>query len=187
MEFSAANGLDALLRTSRAIDRFSEYAARVANWLVLISSLVCAGNATFRYLFSYSSNAWLEIQWYMFGAMVFFGASYTLRVNGHVRVDILYSHMSERTRLWVDALGFAFILFPASLYLMVISFYFFWSSFLISEMSSNAGGLPLWPIKAVLPAGFAMLALQALAELGKRIAALNGRIALDTHYEKPLQ
>ena len=179
--------MNALLRICRAIDRLSEQAARIADWLVLAASLVSAGNAAMRYLLSYSSNAWLEIQWYMFAAMVFLGASYTLRRNEHVRVDIFYSSVSDRTRLWIDAFGFLFVLIPVGIYVTILSFPFFWSSYLVGETSSNAGGLLLWPIKIVLPLGFALLTLQAVSELIKRILVLSGNIDLDTHYERPTQ
>ncbi len=176
-----------LLAVSRGIDRASRAFGLVAEWLVLAACLISAGNATIRYLFSYSSNAYLEIQWYLFGALVFLGASYTLRENGHVRVDLVYSWVSERTRLRIDAIGFAVFLIPACLYMTYLCTPFFVRSFQIGEMSNNAGGLILWPIKLVLPVGFALLALQGVSELIKRIAALNGDVTLDTRYEQPLQ
>jgi TRAP-type mannitol/chloroaromatic compound transport system permease small subunit len=176
-----------LLVVSRGIDRVSRTAGLVAEWLVLAACLISAGNATVRYLFSYSSNGLLEIQWYLFGALVFLGASYTLRENGHVRVDLVYSWVSERTRLLIDVVGFAVFLIPVCLYMTYLCTPFFVRSFQIGEMSNNAGGLILWPIKLMLPLGFAMLTLQGLSELIKRIAALHGEVALDTRYEQPLQ
>jgi TRAP-type mannitol/chloroaromatic compound transport system permease small subunit len=175
------------LALSRAIDRVSRTAGLAAEWLVLAACLISAGNATIRYLFSYSSNAYLEIQWYLFGALVFLGASYTLRENGHVRVDLVYSWVSERTRLWIDAIGFAVFLIPVCLFLTYLCTPFFVRSFQLGEVSNNAGGLILWPIKLALPLGFALLTLQGVSELIKRIAALNGEVTLDTHYEQPLQ
>lgn len=179
--------LKALLALSRAIDAFNERVGWLADWMVLLSASVSAANAGVRYLFNYSSNSYLEIQWYMFGAMVLFGASYTLKMNEHVRVDIVYSNVSERTRLWIDTLGLLFSLLPICIFLAILSWPFFWRSYLLDEMSSNAGGLLLWPAKLLLPVGFALLSLQGLSELIKRIAALRGLIALETRYEKPLQ
>lgn len=176
-----------LLAFGRAIDAVSASAAKVADWLVLGACVVSAGNAAMRYLISYSSNGFLEIQWYMFGALVFLGASHTLRMNEHVRVDIVYSSVSDRARLWIDTIGFVLFFLPVTTYLTYLSVPFFKNSLISGESSSNAGGLILWPIKLVIPLGFAMLTLQGLSELIKRIAALQGEVALDTHYEKPLQ
>ncbi len=179
--------LTPLLALSRAIDRTSRTAGLVAEWFVLAACLISAGNATIRYLFSYSSNGWLEIQWYLFGALVFLGASHTLRENGHVRVDIVYSAVSERARLWIDAVGFVVFLIPVCIYLTYLCTPFFVRSIQLGEVSNNAGGLILWPIKLVLPLGFALLTLQGVSELIKRIAALHGDVTLNTHYEQPLQ
>ncbi len=179
--------MSALLAISRRIDAVSDTAGRVAEWFVLGACLISAANATVRYLFSYSSNAFLEIQWYLFGALVFLGAAHTLRVNEHVRVDLVYSSVSDRARLWIDAIGFTVFLIPVGLYLTYLSVPFFARSYQIGEFSNNAGGLILWPIKLVLPLGFALLTLQGVSELIKRIAALHGDLALETHYEKPLQ
>jgi TRAP-type mannitol/chloroaromatic compound transport system permease small subunit len=179
--------MPALLAISRLIDKVSSAAGRFAEWLVLGACLISAGNASMRYLFSYSSNAWLEIQWYMFGALVFLGAAHTLRLNEHVRVDLVYSSVSDRARLWIDALGFTIFLIPVGVYLTYLSIPFFMRSFQLGEGSNNAGGLILWPIKLVLPLGFALLTLQGVSELIKRLAALRGDLAVDTHYEKPLQ
>ena len=176
-----------LLAISRLVDGVSSAAGRFAEWLVLGACLISAGNASMRYLFSYSSNAWLEIQWYMFGALVFLGAAHTLRVNEHVRVDLIYSSVSDRARLWIDAVGFTVFLIPVGAYLTYLSTPFFVRSLQLGETSNNAGGLILWPIKLVLPLGFALLTLQGVSELIKRVAALRGDLALDTHYEKPLQ
>jgi TRAP-type mannitol/chloroaromatic compound transport system permease small subunit len=176
-----------LLAISRFIDATSRVAGRIAEWLVLGACLVSAGNATVRYLFSYSSNGLLEIQWYLFGALVLLGAAHTLRVNEHVRVDLVYASVSDRTRLWIDAVGFFIFLIPVGVYLTYLCIPFFIRSFQIGEFSNNAGGLILWPIKLVLPLGFALLTLQGVSELIKRLAALHGDLALDTHYEKPLQ
>jgi TRAP-type mannitol/chloroaromatic compound transport system permease small subunit len=179
--------LRALLVLSRAIDAVNERFGWIADWMVLLSASISAANASVRYLFNYSSNSYLEIQWYMFGAMVLLGASYTLKMNEHVRVDIIYSNVSERVRLWIDALGLLLCLLPISVFLAVLSWPYFWRSFAGNEMSNNAGGLLLWPAKLLLPVGFALLAMQGVSELIKRIAALRGAIVLETKYEKPLQ
>lgn len=176
-----------VLKFTRAIDALSDGFGFIAKWLVLLACLVSAGNATIRYLFNYSSNGWLEIQWYMFAGIVFLGASQTLRLNEHVRVDLLYSAISDRARLWVDIVGIVVFLLPAMAYLTYMTVPFFLNSWHSQEISSNAGGLILWPVKMILPLGFFLLLLQGLAELAKRIAALVGVVKIDTHYEAPLQ
>lgn len=176
-----------LLKLTRIADGISDAAGYIAKWLVLLACVVSAGNAVVRYLFSYSSNGLLEIQWYMFGGIVLLGAAQTLRLNEHVRVDLLYSNVSDRTRLWIDIVGFTFFLLPVTGYLVDLTWPFFYNSLKSGEMSMNAGGLILWPAKVLLPIGFALLFMQGLAELIKRIAALTGKLRLDTHYEAPLQ
>lgn len=176
-----------LLAFSRAVDWVNERFGRIADYCVLAACLISAGNATVRYLFSYSTNGLLEIQWYLFGAVVLLGAPYTLKRNEHVRVDLLYMSLSERGRLWLDAVGFFVILIPACIFLTWLSFPFFWQAFASNEVSQNAGGLILWPAKILLPLGFALLAIQGVSELIKRAAALHGDIELATDYEKPLQ
>lgn len=179
--------MQGLLRISRAIDGFNEKLGWLADWMVLLSAGVSALNAGVRYLFNYSSNAYLEAQWYMFGAMVLFGAAYTFKMNEHVRVDIVYSSVSDRVRLWIDTIGLIVFLIPITAFLAWLCWPFFWASFTGGEMSSNAGGLIMWPAKLLLPLGFAFLFLQGWSELIKRIAALRGLIELETKYEKPLQ
>ncbi|MPT22196.1 TRAP transporter small permease subunit [Ancylobacter polymorphus] len=176
-----------LLAFSRFVDGFNEKFGRIADYCVLFACLVSAGNATVRYLFSYSTNGLLEVQWYLFGAVVLLGAPYTLKRNEHVRVDLVYMAVSPRVRLWIDTLGFLLVLIPAGLYLTWLSFPFFWQSFEAGEVSQNAGGLILWPAKLLLPLGFALLTVQGLSELIKRIAALSGVLDISTDYEKPLQ
>lgn len=176
-----------LLSLSRWIDGLNERLGWICDYLVLLVCLVSAGNALMRYLFNYSTNGFLEIQWYMFAAIVLFGASYTLKRNEHVRVDVLYGSISERARLWIDAIGMVVFLLPVTIFMIFLSFPFFLRSFLGSEMSMNAGGLLLWPVKLMTPVAFALLTLQAISELIKRIAALRGLIELETKYEKPLQ
>jgi len=179
--------LGVLLRFSRAIDALNGKFGVIANWLVLIACLVSAGNAFSRYLISASSNAWLEIQWYMFAAMVLLGAPYTLKVNEHVRVDLVYGMISERARLWIDIIcGFLFLL-PFCVIMIYFTWPWFVESWKIGETSSNAGGLVRWPVKLMLPIGFALMLLQGISEIIKRIAALEHVIEDEFKYEKPLQ
>jgi TRAP-type mannitol/chloroaromatic compound transport system permease small subunit len=177
----------ALLKLSRAIDWINAQFGVVANWLVLLACLISAGNAASRYALSESSNAWLEIQWYMFAGMVLLGAPYTLKVNEHVRVDLLYGMASERTRIWIDILGGVFFLLPICVILIYFTWPWFVDSWRINEMSQNAGGLVRWPVKLILPVGFALMTLQGISEIIKRIAALEHVIDIEFKYEKPLQ
>ena len=179
--------MKALLALSRFIDAANERLSVVADWLVLASCLISAGNAFSRYAFSISSNAWLEIQWYMFGALVLLGASYTLKRNEHVRVDIVYSNLSTRAQIWVDLVGAILFLLPATIILCYLSWPVFHNSWVENEVSMNAGGLIRWPIKIFLPLGFALLTLQGFSELVKRIAMLTGDMEAGLHYERPLQ
>jgi TRAP-type mannitol/chloroaromatic compound transport system permease small subunit len=175
------------LRVSGAIDRINAQLGALANILVLLSCLVSAGNAMVRYAYDVSSNGWLEAQWYMFAVMVMFGASYTLRRNEHVRVEIFYLYLTERGRLWLDLIGAIVFLLPVCLLLAALSWPFFAQSYAVGESSGNAGGLLRWPVKFVLPAGFSLLALQGVSEIIKRIAALKGHVMIDAHYERPMQ
>ncbi len=179
--------MGALLAFSRGIDAVNGVFGRVADWCVLLACLISAGNAFSRYLLNLSSNSMLEIQWYLFGVMVLLGASYTLKVNEHVRVDLVYGSVTERKRLWIDAIGIAVFLLPVTIYMTYLSWPFFTTSLRQWEQSQNAGGLLVWPIKFVLPLGFALLTIQGVSELIKRIAALRGEIEFDSKYEKPLQ
>src|ERR1700704_3093247 len=176
-----------LLAVSRVIDLVNEKLGWVADWLVLASCLISAGNAFSRYAFSISSNAWLEIQWYMFGALVLLGASYTLKRNEHVRVDIVYSNVSTRRQIGIDIFGTVLFLLPATVILCYLSWPIFHNSWMQGEVSANAGGLLRWPIKIFLPIGFALLSLQGISELIKRVAMLTGHMKADLHYERPLQ
>ena len=178
-----------LLAFSSFIDVVNEKIGVVCNWLVLIACVVSAGNAMVRYAYDTSSNAWLEIQWYMFAVIVMFGASYTLKRNEHVRVDLLYMTLSRRGQLWIDILGTLVFLLPTCAILAWLSWPFFMQSFNVYEHSSNAGGLVRWPIKLVLPIGFLLVALQGISELIKRVAFLNGVPveSLEAHYERPTQ
>ncbi len=176
-----------LLKFSGLVDRLSEIVGKFSGYLVLACCLISAGNACIRYVFNYSSNGWLEIQWYLFGFVVMLGASYTLKLNEHVRVDLIYGAVSERARLWIDVIGLILFLIPACLYLAWLSWPFFTLSYVQGEMSSNAGGLVRWPIKLIIVVGFVLLAIQGVSELIKRVAALMGILQVDTTYEKPLQ
>jgi TRAP-type mannitol/chloroaromatic compound transport system permease small subunit len=179
--------VNALLRLSAKIDIANEWIGKIAGWFGLLAVIICTVNATFRYAFNMSSNAWLEIQWYMFGALVMLGASYTLQRNEHVRVDIVYTNLSTRRQIWIDVFGGILFLLPATLILTYLSWPIFHNSWVEGEVSSNAGGLVRWPIKIFLPLGFALLSLQGFSELIKRIAMLTGHMKADLHYERPLQ
>ena len=181
--------MKSLLQFSVAVDWLNEQIGKICDWLVLLACVVSAGNAMVRYAYDSSSNAWLEIQWYMFAVIIMFGAAYTLKKNEHVRVDIVYMMLSERQQIWVDILGIVLFLMPACVLLGWLSWPFFMQSVAVNEHSSNAGGLLRWPIKLVMPVGFALLALQGISELIKRVAALEGlRVAdLEAKYERPVQ
>jgi len=179
--------LKALLAISRVIDGVNERLGRVANWAVLIAVAISAGNAMVRYAFDLSSNAWLEVQWYLFAVMVMLGTSYTFRMNEHVRVDIVYMQLSERGKEWLDLIGTAVFLVPSVLIIAWFSWPFFMQSWSIQEMSTNAGGLLRWPVKIMLPLGLVLLALQGISEIIKRVAALQGYVRFESHYERPVQ
>jgi TRAP-type mannitol/chloroaromatic compound transport system permease small subunit len=181
------NDVRSLLRLSEMIDWVNEKVGNFCNLLVLAACVVSAGNAMFRYAFSLSSNGWLEIQWYMFAVMVMFGAAYTLRRNEHVRVEIFYLYLSERGQLWLDLVGTILFLLPVCVMLSLLAWPFFAQSYAVNEWSQNAGGLIRWPIKLVMPLGFAMLAVQGISEIIKRIAALKGYVVIDAKYERPMQ
>ena len=188
MHRNGARRVGILLAFSRWIDWVNQLLGKVADWLVLLSCLVSAGNAMVRYAYDISSNAWLELQWYMFAWIVMLGASYTLKRNEHVRVDIFYMTLSRRGQIWVDIIGTVLFLLPACVLLAWLSWPFFLQSF-PNEYSTNAGGLLRWPVKLLVPAGFVLVALQGVSELIKRIAALRGHEIpdLEVHYERPLQ
>lgn len=179
--------MEGWLRLSRWIDALNERVGRIANWLVLLSCMISAGNACMRYGFSMSSNAWLEVQWYMFAGIVMLGASYTLNRNEHVRVDVLYGRQTPRRRAWIDLLGLIVFLMPATILLTWLSWPFFAEAWRIGEESNNAGGLVRWPAKLLLPLGFGLLTLQGVSEIVKRVGYLRGLHHMDTTYERPLQ
>src|SRR6202140_5328241 len=176
-----------LLTLSTGIDRLNERIGYICNLLVLLACIVSAANAMILYAFSYSSNSWLELQWYMFAVLVMIGASYTFKRNEHVRVEIFYLFLSERGQLWLDLIGTLFFLIPSCLLLSYLSWPFFMQAYSVGEISGNAGGLVRWPIKIVVPVGFVMLTLQGVSEVIKRIAALQNLVTIDAKYERPTQ
>lgn len=166
--------LNALLGLSRVIDAINSGIGRLVYWLVLVAVIVSAGNATVRYAFSTSSNAWLELQWYLFSAVFLLCSGYTLLRNEHIRIDVVIGRFSKRTQAWIDVLGFILFLFPMTILIMVLAWPMFMDSYTIGEMSNNAGGLIRWPVKLLVPVGFLLLTLQGVSELIKRIAFLMG-------------
>jgi TRAP-type mannitol/chloroaromatic compound transport system permease small subunit len=178
--------VNALLALSRAIDALTERVGRGVYWLVLIVVLISAANATVRKIFDYSSNAYLEVQWYMFSVIFLFGAGYTLLHNEHVRIDIIQGRLSPRAQNWIDVFGIVLFLMPMSFIIMWLSWPLFTDALARHEVSTNAGGLIIWPARLMVPIGFALLIIQGVSELIKRIAFLAGRIAdpLEKHHGK---
>jgi TRAP-type mannitol/chloroaromatic compound transport system permease small subunit len=168
--------MKALLALSRAIDALNGHVGRLVYWLILIMVLISAGNAVSRYALNMASNAWLELQWYLFAAVFLFAAGYTLLNNEHIRIDVVSGMFSRRTRLWIDVFGSLFFLLPMSLYLMWSSWPPFMNAWVSGEVSSSAGGLIRWPARLMIPIGFFLLSLQGISELIKRIAQLRGLI-----------
>jgi len=166
----------ALLALSRGIDALNERVGRIVLWLVLAMALLSSMNAIARYLFNRSSNAWLEMQWYMFAAIFLLCAGYTLLHNEHIRIDVVSSRLSRRTQIWIDIFGTLFFLLPMALLILRLSWPIFMNAWASGEMSSNAGGLIRWPARMLVPLGFALLSLQGISELIKRIAFLQGLI-----------
>jgi TRAP-type mannitol/chloroaromatic compound transport system permease small subunit len=166
--------MSALLALSRAIDRLNEVVGKVFAWAILAAILVSAGNAVVRKTFNMSSNAWLELQWYLFGAAFLLAAAYTLKQNEHIRVDIVYGMWSRRTQHWIDLLGHLFFLMPFVLLMIWYFVPYFLLSYRNGEVSSSAGGLLIWPAKSLLLIGFALLGLQGLSEIIKKIAIMTG-------------
>ena len=166
--------MHALISLSRAIDALNERVGRAVLWLVLATTLISAINAVMRYALGLSSNAWLELQWYLFAAIFLLAAGYTHKHSGHVRIDVLYGRLSERAQAWIDLLGGIFFLLPFSLLLMWFSWPGFVDAWQHGEMSPDSGGLLRWPVRALIPAGFALLALQGISEILKRIVFLSG-------------
>lgn len=168
--------MQGLLALSRAIDRANEVIGKSVGWLILVAILVSAVNATVRKVFNTSSNAWLELQWYLFGAAFLLAAAYTLRQNEHVRIDIVYGLWSRRVQHWIDLLGHVFFLMPFCLLMIYYFVPYVAQSYQSGELSQNAGGLILWPAKLLLLIGFILLALQGISEIIKKIAVMRGLI-----------
>ena len=164
-----------LLKISRLIDGLTNLIGKLAMWLILATTLISAGNAIIRKIFGTSSNAWLEIQWYLFAAVFMLGAGYGLLKNAHVRIDFLASRLSARARNWIDVGGIVLALIPFCVLSIVLAWPMFTQAFASGEMSSNAGGLIRWPAYLLIPVGFFLLLLQGLSELVKRIAFLSGQ------------
>jgi TRAP-type mannitol/chloroaromatic compound transport system permease small subunit len=168
--------LKGLLRLSRAIDALNEHVGRLTYWLILAAVLISAGNAVVRYTVNMSSNAWLEIQWYLFSFVFLFCAGYTLLHNQHVRIDVISGQLSARARAWIDIFGTVFFLMPMAIAIMWLSWPVFLDAYRSGEVSTNAGGLTVWPARLMLPVGFFLLVLQGFSELIKRVAFLRGLI-----------
>lgn len=202
--------MNALLSLAQRIDSLNDRFGKLAAWAVILSCFISAANAIVRYGLDYSSNSFLEIQWYLFAACVMLGAAQVLRLNEHVRVDLVYSRLTGHGKVYVDLFGLVLFLMPVMVYLAWLSWGFFFvklstgmapgdsvagmgfmaytTKLLTSgELSSNAGGLIRWPAALVLPLGFALVSLQGLSEIIKRVAWLAHKFEMDTHYERPLQ
>lgn len=166
--------MKAFLALSRLIDAVNTVVGRAVTWLILVAVIVSAGNALIRKLFSMSSNAWLELQWYLFGAVFLLTAGYTLLKNEHVRVDVLSQRLSQRTRVKIEIFGILLFILPASIVIMWLSWPVFVDAYINNEQSSNSGGLIRWPAKLLIPVGFALLVAAAVSHLIKCIAYLRG-------------
>jgi TRAP-type mannitol/chloroaromatic compound transport system permease small subunit len=164
------------LSLSKRIDQFSEWVGRWVAWMVLASVLISAGNAVVRKAFDMSSNAFLEIQWYLFAAVFLLAAGYTLMRQEHVKIDVISGRFSKRVQIWIDIIGLCVFVFPFIFMLIKLSMPLVINAYITGEMSSNAGGLIRWPVFALLPLGLALLGVQAVSELIKRIAFLKGLV-----------
>ena len=167
--------MDTLLRLSGVIDAVSRFFGKFIIWLVLAATVISAGNAIARKAFNLGSNAFLEIQWYLFGAVFLLGAGFTFLQNAHVRIDVVASRLSMRTRMFIDIVGILVFLLPLCWFMIDFAWPIVKGAYISGEMSSNSGGLIRWPVYALVPAGFALLGLQAVSELIKRIAFLHGK------------
>jgi TRAP-type mannitol/chloroaromatic compound transport system permease small subunit len=175
--------LNALLTLSRAIDWLNERIGRAVYWLVLVAVLISAANAVVRKAFNMSSNAFLEIQWYLFSAIFLLCAGYALLRNAHVRIDVIAGRLSPRAQAWIDIFGTIFFLMPMSLIIMWLSWPVFVMAFERHEVSTNTGGLILWPARLLVPIGFLLLIIQGVSELIKRVAFLKGLIPDPVHQQ----
>ena len=168
--------MDFLLNFSRLIDRVSSAVGRTLSWLILLAVIVSTVNAVVRKLFDVSSNSWLELQWVLFGAVFLLCSSWTLLSNEHIRIDIVNSLLPKAARDWIDIAGHVLFLLPLTIVMMIVSWPFAMRSLLLNEQSINAGGLPQWPAKLLIPIGFLMLFFQGVSELIKRIAIMRGAL-----------
>ena len=168
--------MTALLKLSKLIDGVSEFVGRWVAWLVLASVLISSGNAVMRKAFNYSSNAFLEIQWYLFAAVFMLAAGYTLMRQEHVKIDVISGRFTKRTQIKIEIFGLCFFLFPFVITIIVLAMPLVTNAFVTGEMSSNAGGLIRWPVFAMLPLGLALLGMQGISELIKRVAFLQGLV-----------
>jgi TRAP-type mannitol/chloroaromatic compound transport system permease small subunit len=168
--------MQALLALSRGIDRVTTFIGKSVMWLILLAVLVSAGNAVVRKAFNYSSNAWLELQWYLFGAAFMLAAAYTLCQNEHVRVDVFYATRKRVTQHWIDLFGHVFFLLPFVVLMAWLLWPYTIQAYVNGDISSNAGGLIIWPARALILAGFILLCFQALSEIIKKIAVIRGLI-----------
>jgi TRAP-type mannitol/chloroaromatic compound transport system permease small subunit len=165
-----------LLTLSRLIDRLSEFIGRWLAWLVLVAVLISAGNAIVRKALNVSSNAYLEIQWYLFAAVFLLAAGYTMLRQGHVKIDVVAGRFSQRTQIWIEIIGLVFFVFPLVFTVIQLSWPLVVGAYVTNEYSQNAGGLIRWPVLALLPLGFLLLGIQAVSELIKRVAFLKGLV-----------
>lgn len=166
--------MQAFIAVSRGIDRVTEFVGKTVMWLIFAAILVSAGNAIIRKTFNISSNAWLELQWYLFGAAFMGAAAYTLKQNEHIRIDIFYGTRSRRTQHWIDLIGHALFTLPFVTLMTWLLVPYVWRALANGDVSSNAGGLIIWPARAVLLVGFFLLILQAISEIIKKIAVMRG-------------
>ncbi|MBE0555140.1 MAG: TRAP transporter small permease subunit [Rhodobacteraceae bacterium] len=168
--------MQGLLALSRAIDRLNEIIGKTVMWAIFVAILVSAANAVVRKVFNTSSNSWLELQWYLFGAAFMLAAAYTLKQNEHIRIDIFYGTRSRRTQHWIDLFGHVLFLMPFVVLMAWMMVPYAWQAWKIGQVSTNAGGLMIWPARAILAAGFILLVLQGISEIIKKIAVMQGLI-----------
>lgn len=179
--------MSVFLGISRAIDAMNDAIGKFISWALLAAVIICSGNALVRYTFNTSSNAWLEIQWYLFSAMFLLATAHTLKRDEHVRIDVIVGRFSKRTQVWLDLLGFLFFLLPVTLLILYYAWPYALLSFQSNESSSNSGGLIVWPAKMLIPVGFALLSLQGISEIIKRIGFLMGVVPASAFEKKVLK
>ena len=177
--------MNALLRLATRIDAANEWIGKIAGWFGLLAVIICTVNAIFRYAFNMSSNAWLEIQWYLNAAMFLLVAAWALKRNDHVRIDVIGGRLPRKAQAWIDILGGLLALLPASLIIAWYSWPSLVNSYSISEFSSDPGGLIRWPIRLLIPVAFGLLALQGVSEIIKKVAFLKGLIPFPGEHAKP--